>query len=613
LLFIAYYLLVIYEFMASEQKADILIVDDTPNNLRFLSTTLTEYGYKIRSVTDGSMALTVAQAALPDLILLDIKMPGLDGYEVCHRLKASEKTREIPVIFLSALDEVLDKVKAFTVGGVDYITKPFQLEEVLARIENHLSLQAAREEIRQLNSELEERVRQRTAQLEQEIRERQQAQEELLYLALHDVLTGLPNRTWFMERLEQLLKQVKKKPGFRFAVLFLDCDRFRAVNDSLGHIVGDRLLISLARRLESRLRPGSTIARLGGDEFSILLEDIKNVNEVTQIAEDIHRELASPFQLSEYEVFSNVSIGIVVSDDNYEQPEHLMRDADAAMYQAKGKGKSCYQVFDSAMYDRAVNRLQLETDLRRGLERDELIPYYQPIVSLRANQIVGFEALVRWNHPQHGLVPPGKFVPIAEETGSIVLIDLSILRQACHQLRHWQDNGAVDRYVTISVNLSAKHFTSLKLLQQIDNILQATGLKGRNLKLEITESNIMVNAEVASQIIEQLKLREIELIVDDFGTGYSSLSYLHRLPIDTLKIDRSFVSRMGKNGENTEILRTIISLARNLNVNAIAEGIETQEQLEQLKSLGCEFGQGFLFSRPVEAKEARKLLATGVR
>jgi diguanylate cyclase (GGDEF)-like protein len=599
--------------MASEQKADILIVDDTPNNLRFLSTTLTEYGYKIRSVTDGSMALTVAQAALPDLILLDIKMPGLDGYEVCQRLKANEKTREIPVIFLSALDEVLDKVKAFTVGGVDYITKPFQLEEVLARIENHLSLQAAREEIRQLNAELEERVRQRTAQLEQEIRERQQAQEELLYVALHDVLTGLPNRTWFMERLEQLLKQVNKKPGFRFAVLFLDCDRFRAVNDSLGHIVGDRLLISLARRLESRLRPGSTIARLGGDEFSILLEDIKNVNEVTQIAEDIHRELASPFQLNEYEVFSNVSIGIVVSDDNYEQPEHLLRDADAAMYQAKAKGKSCYQVFDLAMYDRAVNSLQLETDLRRGLERDELIPYYQPIVSLTANQIVGFEALVRWNHPQHGLVPPGKFIPIAEETGSIVPIDLCILRQACHQLRRWQDNGAVDRYVTISVNLSAKHFTSLKLLQQIDNILQATGLNGRNLKLEITESNIMVNAEVASQIIEQLKSREIELIVDDFGTGYSSLSYLHRLPIDTLKIDRSFVSRIGKNGENTEILRTIISLARNLNVNAIAEGIETQEQLEQLKSLGCEFGQGFLFSRPVEAKEARKLLATGVR
>ncbi|MBW4617987.1 MAG: EAL domain-containing protein [Cyanosarcina radialis HA8281-LM2] len=599
--------------MASEQKADILIVDDTPNNLRFLSTTLTEYGYKIRSVTDGSMALTVAQAALPDLILLDIKMPGLDGYEVCQRLKANEKTREIPVIFLSALDEVLDKVKAFTVGGVDYITKPFQLEEVLARIENHLSLQAAREEIRQLNSELEERVRQRTAQLEQEILERQQAQEELLYVALHDVLTGLPNRTWFMERLEQLLKQVKKKPGFKFAVLFLDCDRFRAVNDSLGHIVGDRLLISLARRLESRLRPGSTIARLGGDEFSILLEDIKSVNEATQVAENIHRELTSPFQLSEYEVFSNVSIGIVVSDDNYEQPEHLLRDADAAMYQAKAKGKSCYQVFDLAMYDRAVDSLQLETDLRRGLERDELIPYYQPIVSLRANQIVGFEALVRWNHPQQGLVPPGKFIPIAEETGSIVPIDLCVLRQACHQLRHWQDNGAVDRYVTISVNLSAKHFTSLKLLQQIDKILQSTGLSGRSLKLEITESNIMVNAEFASQIIEQLKSREIELIVDDFGTGYSSLSYLHRLPIDTLKIDRSFVSRMGKNGENTEILRTIISLARNLGMNAIAEGIETQEQLEQLKSLGCEFGQGFLFSRPVEAKEARKLLATGVR
>jgi diguanylate cyclase (GGDEF)-like protein len=599
--------------MASEHKADILIVDDTPNNLRFLSTTLTEQGYKVRSVTDGSMALTVAQAAQPDLILLDIKMPGLGGYEVCQRLKANDKTREIPVIFLSALDEVLDKVKAFTVGGLDYITKPFQLEEVLARIQTHLSLKAAREEIRQLNAELEERVRQRTAQLEQEIVERQQAQERLLYLALHDVLTGLPNRSWFMERLEQLLKQVKKKPDFSFAVLFLDCDRFRAVNNSLGHLIGDRLLIAIARRLESCLRPGSTIARLGGDEFSILLEDIKNLGEATQIAEDIHRELASPFQLGEYEIFSNVSIGIVLGGENYERSEHLLRDADAAMYQAKAKGKGRYQVFDLAIYHHALNSLQLETDLRRGLERDELVAYYQPIVSLHTSQIVGFEALVRWQHPQTGLVPPCKFVPIAEETDLIVAIDLCVLRQACHQLRHWQDNGAVDCFVTMSVNLSAKHFTSLKLLQQIDNILQSTGLNGQNLKLEITESNIMVNAEFASQIIEQLKLREIELIVDDFGTGYSSLSYLHRLPIDSLKIDRSFVRRMGKNGENTEILRTIISLSKNLGMRAIAEGIETQEQLELIKSLGCEFGQGFLFSRPVEAKEARKLLGVGER
>jgi diguanylate cyclase (GGDEF)-like protein len=598
--------------MASERKieykADILIVDDTPNNLRFLSTTLTEQGYKVRSVTDGLMALTVAQGALPDLILLDIKMPGLDGYEVCQRLKENELTSEIPVIFLSALDEVLDKVKAFQVGGIDYITKPFQLEEVLARIQTHLSLQAAQEEIRQLNAKLEERVRQRTIQLEQEIIERQQAQEQLLYLALHDVLTNLPNRTWFMERLEQLLKQMKTKPGFLFAVLLLDCDRFRAINDSLGHIIGDRLLISIARRIELCLVPGTTLARLGGDEFIILLENIHSLNDATQIAKHILQEFASPFQLYQYEVFSNVSIGIVLSGNNYEQPEHLLRDADTAMYQAKEKGRARYQVFNSSLHDRAVSKLQLETAMRRALERSEFIAYYQPIISLKTQQIVGFEALARWNHPQQGLIPPGQFIPIAEETGLILDIDLCVLRQACFQLRQWQEEGIVSELLTISVNLSVKHFMSLGLLNQIDSILQETGCNGNNLKLEITESDIMRNAEFATKIIKHLQLRNIQLIVDDFGTGYSSLSYLHHLPIDTLKIDRSFINRVGKNGENTEIIQAIISLASNLGMGAIAEGVETQEQLSQIKLLDCEFCQGFLFYPPLEAEAARKVL-----
>jgi diguanylate cyclase (GGDEF)-like protein len=591
-----------------EYKADILIVDDTPNNLRFLSTTLTEQGYKVRSVTDGFMALTVAQGALPDLILLDIKMPGLDGYEVCQRLKANELTCEIPVIFLSALDEVLDKVKAFQVGGIDYITKPFQLEEVLARIQTHLSLQAAQEEIRQLNAKLEERVRQRTIQLELEIIERQQAQEQLLYLALHDVLTNLPNRTWFMERLDQLLKQVKTKPGFLFAVLLLDCDRFRAINDSLGHIVGDRLLISIARRIELCLVPGTTLARLGGDEFIILLENIDSLNDAIQVARYILQEFASPFQLYQYEVFSNVSMGIVLSHNNYEQPEHLLRDADTAMYQAKEKGRARYQVFNSTLHDRAVSKLQIETAMRRALERNEFVAYYQPIISLENQQIVGFEALARWNHPQEGLIPPGKFIPIAEETGLILEIDLCVLRQACYQLRLWQDEGIANDSLTISVNLSVKHFMSLGLLNQIDSILQETGCNGHNLKLEITESDIMRNAEFATKIIKHLQSRNIQLIVDDFGTGYSSLSYLHRLPIDTLKIDRSFINRVGKNGENTEIIQAIISLASNLGMGAIAEGVETEEQLCQIKLLDCKFGQGFLFYPPLEAEVARKVL-----
>ncbi len=597
--------------MAREYKGDILIVDDTPNNLRFLSTTLTEQGYKVRSVTDGLMAFTVAEAAQPDLILLDIMMPNIDGYEVCQRLKANEKTCDIPVIFLSALDEVLDKVKAFSVGGVDFITKPFQLEEVLARIQTHLSLRSAQKEISQLNAELEQRVRQRTAQLEQEIAERLQVQERLLHLALHDVLTGLPNRTWFMKRLAQLLQQVSQQSGYHFAVLFLDCDRFQSVNDSLGHLVGDQLLVSLARRIELCLRPGTMLCRLGGDEFVILLQEVSQSSDATKIANDILLELAAPFQINNYQVFTNVSIGIVMGSDIYKQPEHILRDADTAMYRAKAKGKACYQLFEQTMHSRALHSFQLESDLRRALDGNEFEAYYQPIVTLATNQISSFEALVRWNHPDKGLIDPNKFIPIAEETGLVVAIDLFVLRQSCQQLREWQDEGLIEPSFTINVNLSVKHFMSFDLLAHIDNVLRETGISGGSLRLEITESDIMENAEFAGKIIEQLRDRLIQLSIDDFGTGYSSLSYLHRLPIDHLKIDRSFVMRIGKNGKNTEIIKAIIALAKSLDMSTIAEGVETQEQLEEIKKLNCEFCQGYLFSKPVNAETARNLLLTG--
>jgi diguanylate cyclase (GGDEF)-like protein len=598
--------------MASKDRGDILIVDDTPNNLRFLSTTLNEQGYKIRSVTDGLMALTVAQAAKPDLILLDIKMPNIDGYEVCQRLKINEQTREIPVIFLSALDEVLDKVKGFTVGGVDYITKPFQLEEVLARIETHLSLRFAQREIYLLNAELEERVRQRTAQLEKEIGKRLQTQQRLLHIALHDILTGLPNRVGFMKELDNLLKQVKPRPDHQFAVLLLDGDRFQSINDSLGHSWGDRLLVAITHRIESCLPPGNTLARLGGDEFAILLKSIESVAEANQIAERIHQELSFPFQLGAYEIFTNVSIGIVVGSGRYEQPEHLLRDADTAMYQAKAKGKACTRVFEPTMHRNALSNLHLETNLRQALERDEFTVYYQPIVSSLDYQLVGFEALVRWVHPEKGFIPPDRFIPVAEASGLVMAIDLYVMRQACLELRNWQTEGLADKSLTISVNLSAKHFISFKLVEQIDAILLETELDGQNLRLEITETEIMRNPEIATQIIEKLKERHIQVIIDDFGTGYSSLSYLHRLPIDTIKIDRSFINRIGTDGENIGIVQAIMALANSLGMNAIAEGVETVEQLEPIENLNCQFCQGFLFSKPLEAQAVRNVLATGL-
>jgi diguanylate cyclase (GGDEF)-like protein len=414
-----------------------------------------------------------------------------------------------------------------------------------------------------------------------------------------------------MKRLEQLLQQVHQQSGYHFAVLFLDCDRFQAVNDSLGHLVGDQLLVSIARRIELCLRPGTMLCRLGGDEFAILLQDIEKPSDTIKVANGILLELAAPFQIGDYQVFTNVSIGIAMGSDIYKQPEHILRDADTAMYRAKANGKACYQMFEQTMHSRALHNFQLESDLRHALERHELIAYYQPIIRLDNNQIDSFEALVRWNHPEKGLVDPSKFIPIAEETGLVMAIDLFVLQQACQQLRSWRDEGLADASLTMNVNLSVKHFMSFDLLKQIDHVLRETGITGSSLRLEITESDIMENAEFAGKIISQLRDRHIQLSIDDFGTGYSSLSYLHRLPIDHLKIDRSFVMRIGKNGKNTEIIRAIIALAKSLDMFTIAEGVETQDQLDQIRELKCEFCQGYLFSKPVEASAARNLLITG--
>ncbi|OLP16710.1 GGDEF domain-containing response regulator [Leptolyngbya sp. 'hensonii'] len=594
--------------ISDRYKGSILIVDDTLENLKFLSTLLAEQGYKVRSVVNGQMALTVARAAQPDLVLLDIKMPDMDGYEVCQRLKAESQTQEIPVIFLSALDEVPDKLKAFKVGGVDYITKPFQLEEVLARVENQLSLLAARAEIRQLNAELELRVIQRTAQLEREIAERQRIQEQLLHMALHDSLTGLPNRVMFMKRLQEVLNRARQHPDHLFAVLFLDCDRFKIVNDSLGHLVGDQLLIAVARRLESCLRPGNTLARLGGDEFTVLLGEIEHLDDATHLADRLQRELVMPFQLDRDEIFIGASIGIVLGTKSYDQPEHVLRDADTAMYQAKAMGKGRYQVFDTGMHYQALELLQLETDLRRAVKRQEFQVHYQPIVSLKTGRLVGFEALTRWIHPTRGLIPPCQFIPLAEDAGLVTAIDLWMIRQACHQLNTWQRQFPSDRPLSISVNLSVKHFDKPNLVEQIDQILHQTGMEGRFLTLEITESAILDNPETAGVILQQLKQRQIRLALDDFGTGYSSMSYLHQFPIDSVKVDRSFISGTGQFLENPAIVTAIFTLAQSLEVGAIAEGIETVQQLSQLRDLGYEYGQGYYFSSPVEAEAATLLM-----
>ncbi len=582
-------------------KADIVVIDDTPENLTLLARILTERGYKVRSATKSSHGLRAIQTILPDLILLDIFMPELNGYEVCRQLKADPKTKEIPIIFISALEDVIDKVRAFSVGGVDYITKPFQVEEVIARVENQLQLQAARAEIHRWNTILEERVKERTQELEA-------AQERLRYLALHDSLTNLPNRALFLQKLENAIIRATVDPDYAFAVLFLDGDRFKVVNDSLGHLIGDELLIAVGQRLQTCLKKGVTLARIGGDEFTILVEGIQGTEEVIQLAETIHQAMSHPFSLNNNPIFINFSIGICLNH-GYSRPEQILRDADIAMYKAKARGKGCYQLFDETMHKNAVALLELECELRQSLLiQSAFTVYYQPIIDLKTEKLIGFEALVRWIHPQLGMISPLDFIPLAEDTGLIIPLGLWVLETACFQLKQWQQQQLINSQVTMSINLSPKQFAQPHLLEKITEIIENLAIPAHCLKLEITESAIIENIDSATEILNQLRDRQIQISIDDFGTGYSSLNYLHRFPINTLKIDRSFVNQIEADVERKAIVKTIIELAHILKMDVIAEGIETKTQQQLLLELNCEFGQGYLFSKPLPQEDITQLL-----
>jgi len=436
-----------------------------------------------------------------------------------------------------------------------------------------------------------------------------------------DPLTGLPNRLLFIDRVGRLVKQAKRRKEHLFAVLFLDLDGFKMINDSMGHLIGDQLLIGVAKRLEkclrstdtiARLGESFTIARLGGDEFTVLLDHIKDPSDAKRAADRMMKALVPPFILGGKEVFTSVSIGIALSNPAYEQPEDILRDADTAMYRAKSLGKARYEVFDADMRAIVMARLQLETDLRHALERGEFRNFYQPIVALASGEIAGFEALLRWQHPTRGLLGPIEFIPVAEETGLIRELGWWNLREACRQISEWRASLSVHPHLTISVNLSAKQFLQPNLVEDIRKLLGELALPPDVLKLEITESTVMADPSAAVEMLQQIKSLGIHLAIDDFGTGYSSLSYLHRFPLDTLKIDRSFISGMGDDGEGMEIARTILPMANNLQLDVVAEGVETLQQVALLKKLHCKYGQGFYFSRPLSAEGTEALLAGGL-
>ncbi|MEI6381253.1 MAG: EAL domain-containing protein [Cyanobacteriota bacterium ELA615] len=700
----------------------ILVVDDEPHNFDVIEALLFDKSYDLNYSSNGSEAIQSLELIQPDVILLDVMMPGINGIEICRQIKAIEKWRMVPIIIVTALNRKEDLAQCFDAGADDFITKPINKIELRARVNSMLRIkqhydllqtslerQAALEkekveaslkesenryaslasvvpvgifrldldghclyvndhwsyitgmsadeseglgwlngihpedritvarqwydatkigtvplslECRFLGSKdntiwvIGQSVLERNEHRQMtgfvgtitDITERKEAQKNLLYNSLHDPLTSLANRTLLIKTLEVAIAKASVSESYQYAVLFLDLDRFKVINDSLGHLFGDQLLQNVAQKLQSYLKPTDLIARIGGDEFVILLEDIAGDEDVLQVVQKILHQFQTSTVINGQEVFITTSIGLVFGNSHYKKANDLIRDADIALYHAKSEGKATYRVFDARMHTQAVNRLNLETQLRKAFERDEFVLHYQPIMDIFKKQLVGFEALVRWQHPTRGLILPSEFIPITEETGLILRLDDWVINESCRQLSDWRNRFPEHFPLKISVNLSVQDLRAANLLSSIESSLSKTGLSGDCITLEITESMLIDNIHKTIDLLNQLREKNIHISIDDFGTGYSSLKYLHLLPADYLKIDRSFVSRMAQENRDYQVVNTIINLSNQLGVAVIAEGIETNQQLKWLEKLGCEFGQGYFFSKPLPASEIEQLL-----
>lgn len=593
------------------QPVSIFVIDDNPDNFEVVETlllakrddTVSEPPYQLHYASSGSIALQRLAQWQPDLILLDVMMPEMDGIEVCQRIKAMPHLKTVPIIIITALTGKKVLARCLAAGADDFISKPLNQYELAARTQSMLRIRNQQQQLEQFNAQLESLVEERTSELRR--------------LVLQDALTGLPSRTGLLMSLAATLEAGETA----LALVYLDCDQFKLVNGSLGYEVSNQLLVAIAERLRQYVPAGDLLARIGEDEFCLLHHSVKTVEDVEPLIHKIQRSFDQPFLVNDLEIFASACMGVAFyrqADDHSDgeqavdqrdadqRAESLLQDADTAMYRAKERGKGNIQFFDCQMHAAIRKRLILENDLQRALERREFVSFYQPIVDLHTQQISGFEALVRWLHPTRGMVSPGEFIPCMEATGLVVPVGLMVLQQACEQLHRWHQQG--HSHLTMSVNLSVCQFACPTLVADIDRVLATTGVNPACLKLEITESAIMDNAETAIALVQELRSRQIQISIDDFGTGYSSLGYLHRFPVNTLKIDRSFVSQIQKHGSDYHVVNTIVTLGQQLKLSVVAEGVETQEQLDWLQQIGCEYGQGYLFARPLPAAELSAML-----
>ena len=624
--------------LPEQRPATVLIIDDTPVNLGVVVNALEDRGYRVIIAQEGEEGLERAEFVLPDIILLDVMMPGIGGFETCRRLKANPLTRDIPVIFMTALADMHSKIVGFSVGGADYITKPFQIEEASARINTHYSLfaaqkrlaaqnvqlqrevsvrQEAEQALQEANDALESRVAERTAELvaanqnlKQQIAERQLAEGQISFMAHHDALTGLPNRALLEDRLNQAIAQARRHPNELVGLLYIDLDYFKVINDSLGHLIGDQLLKETGVRLERSVRESDSVARFGGDEYVVCLAALAESGHAAEAASKILECMNLPFDIDGHELHVSASVGISLYPFDGRDVTTLIREAGTAMYHAKDKGRGNYQFFTAALHDEVQRRMTVTSQLRRALAQNEFSVYYQPQVNMETGEVFSAEALLRWNQPGKAPMSCAEFIGIAEETGLILPIGEWVLRQACAQLRHWHDTGFPDLH--IAVNLSARQFFQPDLTAIVAQVLDEFALPPSALELEITESMLMQPSQDNMAVLEALSGMGVQLSIDDFGTGYSNLSYLQRFPIHALKIDRSFVIEIDQHKHDCAIITAIIAMANSLCLKIIAEGVDSEEQVVFLRTRGCQAAQGFFYSQAVPAEAFGELLEHGL-